>query len=279
MIEPDDLPALFSSLGIRRDYSDLDLDGFELDLQGWGADHPLFERVLRDERPRVVVEVGTWKGASVLHMHDVARRYGLDTLFVCIDTWLGSAEQWMKPEPRPNMRLEGGHPTLYRQFVANVIAQDATADVFPFPVSSTAGARVLHGLGVAADVVYVDAAHEEEELALDLVLFWRILRPGGLMFGDDYLPRWPGVVAAVDRLARLRRLPVRAQRTSRPSRRSSPHSFRARPSFGRLSAGRTSTSSSSGTSVSCSSRSRGATSRSVTSRRRSESHGPSSSRS
>jgi Methyltransferase domain len=202
MRDASELPALFASLGIRRDYSDLDLDGFELDLQGWGAEHPVFERVLLEARPRIVVEVGTWKGASALRMHAIAREHGLETLFVCIDTWLGSAEQWMKPEPRPHLRLEGGFPTLYRQFVANVIACDAVEDVYPLPISSTAGARVLDGLGVSADVVYIDAAHEEEELALDLELFWRVLRPGGIAFGDDYMRRWPGVVRAVDDFAR-----------------------------------------------------------------------------
>lgn len=206
MTDARDLPALFASLGIRRDYSALDLEGFHLDLQGWGAEHPIFERVLLDVRPRLVVEVGTWKGASVLNMHAIARRHGLETVFLCIDTWLGSAEQWVKPEPRPNMQLEGGFPTLYRQFVANVIACDAVEDVYPFPISSSAGARVLQRLGVTADVIYVDAAHEEEELALDLELFWPVLRAGGVMFGDDYVPRWSGVVSAVDRFAESRLL-------------------------------------------------------------------------
>ena len=92
MTEAMDLPTLFASLGIRRDYSALDLDGCGLDLQGWGAEHPIFERVLLEVRPAVLIEVGTWKGASVLHMHSLARRHRLGTLFICIDTWLGSAE-------------------------------------------------------------------------------------------------------------------------------------------------------------------------------------------
>ena len=206
MIHVSELPQLLASLGIKRNYSDLDLEGFDLDLQGWGAEHPIFERVLRSERPGVVVEVGTWKGASVLHMHALGRKLGLNAAFLCIDTWLGSVENWMKPEPRPNMHLEGGFPTLYRQFIANVVACDAVDDVYPLPMSSTVGARLLHRLGVGADVIYIDAAHEEEELALDLMLFWRVLRPGGVMFGDDYLPRWAGVMRAVDRFAQDRGL-------------------------------------------------------------------------
>ena len=65
---------------------------------------------------------------------------------------------------------------------------------------------MLQRLGVTADVIYVDAAHEEEELALDLELFWPVLGPGGVMFGDDYVQHWSGVVSAVDRFARDRML-------------------------------------------------------------------------
>ena len=27
--------------------------------------------------------------------------------------------------------------------------------------------------------------------------YWQLVRPGGVMFGDDYLGNWPGVVQAV----------------------------------------------------------------------------------
>jgi len=207
-----ELDSLFASRGIRREYDDLDLQGFSLDLQGWGDQHPIFESLLLETRPRVVIEVGTWKGASVLNMHAIAREHGLNTAFVCIDTWLGSAEHWVKPEPRPNMRVEGGHPTLYRQFIANVIAKDAVDDIYPIPISSSAGARFLDLLGVAADLIYIDAAHEEPEVALDLVLFWQVLRGGGIMFGDDYLPSWPGVVHAVDAFAKEQDLEIELDR-------------------------------------------------------------------
>ena len=152
--------------------------------------------MLSEFRPSVLIEVGTWKGASVLHMRSVARRLGLDTALICVDTWLGSAEHWSQPQPREHLRLEGGFPTLYREFIRNVIAEDAVEDVYPLPLSSAAAARTLAKLGVTADVVYLDAAHEEEEVRLDLELYWPLVRPGGAMFGHDY--NWPGVKKAVD---------------------------------------------------------------------------------
>ena len=203
-----DLPALLASIGIRRDYTELDLAGVEPELQGWDSRHPIFERVLAELRPEVVVEVGTWRGASVLHMLSIARRLGLKTAFICVDTWLGSAEQWSKPEPRPHMRLRGGYPTLYQEFIANVIAHDAVDDIYPFPLTSTGAARVLAKLGVVADAVYLDAGHDEEDVALDLAYYWPLVRPGGILFGHDYSARWPGVVRAVDAFASKQRVPL-----------------------------------------------------------------------
>ena len=37
----------------------------------------------------------------------------------------------------------------------------------------------------------------------ELRLVWDVLRPGGVVFGDDYDVFWPGVTRAVDKFARL----------------------------------------------------------------------------
>ena len=124
------MPALFASIGIVREYSDLDLEGFSVDLQGWGSEHPLFEELFRELSPSIAVEVGTWKGASVLHMHGLSRKYGCETLFVCVDTWLGSSEHWLAADDRLSLGLRGGYPTIYRQFVFNVVEHRAVTTCF-----------------------------------------------------------------------------------------------------------------------------------------------------
>ena len=173
-----------------------------MDLQGWGADRPIFERLMAEVRPDVVIEVGVWKGASLLRMHELAHELGLHTEFIAVDTWLGSAEHWLGAKDRARLGLRGGYPDLYRQFVFNLLELGAD-DVFPLPMTSTAAARVLRELGVRADLVYVDAGHEEEEVSADLANYSTLLSPAGVMFGDDYHSDWPGLVRAVDDFARL----------------------------------------------------------------------------
>lgn len=203
------LAAVFQSIGIDRDYSALDLDGLTVDLHGWWNTHPIFEAVFRQLRPEIVIEVGTWKGASLFHMQELSRTYACETSFICVDTWLGSNESiWLDPETRPHLLLRGGYPTMFRQFIFNVIAHDATDEVFPLPMTSTSAARLLRELDVVADAIYIDAGHEQEEVAADLQLYFELLRPGGAMFGDDYHTRWSGVIRAVDAFCAARRLQV-----------------------------------------------------------------------
>lgn len=201
-----DLAAAFRSIGITKDYGGLDLSALPPDMQGWNSEHGIFRAVLGRTRAGLVIEAGTWKGASVAHMHRVSRALGLTTQFVCVDTWLGSnVELWLQADARRSLNLRHGYPDMFPQFVSNMIHAGIMDDVFPLPMTTTAAARLLGRLGVVADAVYVDAGHEEEEVYADLCLYHDLLRPGGVLFGDDYAEPWPGVVAAVNRFAAERR--------------------------------------------------------------------------
>lgn len=64
-----------------------------VDIQGWdGSNHYSFETAIRVIRPRIIVEIGVWKGASSLHMAEALRRYGIEGVVVAVDTWLGASD-------------------------------------------------------------------------------------------------------------------------------------------------------------------------------------------
>lgn len=47
------------------------------------------------------------------------------------------------------------------------------------------------------DFVFIDADHREDAVAADIKAWRSKVRPGGLLCGHDYSPRFPGVVSAV----------------------------------------------------------------------------------
>jgi predicted O-methyltransferase YrrM len=68
-------------------------------------------------------------------------------------------------------------------------------------------ARWLKARHVSADLIYVDAGHEEPDVYADLVNYYDLLGSGGVMLGDDW--GWqPDVPNAVRRFAR-REYPLR----------------------------------------------------------------------
>jgi predicted O-methyltransferase YrrM len=170
-----------------------------VDLQGWidEAAHFLYfdeavKRFAASKAP-VVIEVGSWKGLSTAKMADHLKRLGYaNAVVVAIDTWLGSPEHVRSDLIGPRVR---GVPQLYTQFLSNMRYFGLHDVVYPFPISSVQGGHFLKAEGFEADMVYVDAGHEQEAVALDIVVFWRLVVPGGCMILDDY--KWPGVAKAV----------------------------------------------------------------------------------
>lgn len=81
---------------------------------------------------------------------------------------------------------EDGRPTVYYQFLGNIIATNLTKIVLPVSMSSIIGARFLQTYRFRPQLIYLDAAHEQGETLIELALYWHILRPGGVLFGDDY---------------------------------------------------------------------------------------------
>lgn len=192
-----ELPGLFASIGLDRDYGAIDLDAVEPDCQGWASDSPCFAELITELRPSLVIEVGSWKGASLLEMARASQRLGLESTFICIDTWLGSnAELWLHDASRASLKLRAGYPTLFPTFLRNLRDAGLLQQVFPMPMTSLTAAMILRHWHLQADLVYLDAGHTQVEVRTDLELYSKLLRPGGVLLGDDYLPEWPGVIAA-----------------------------------------------------------------------------------
>lgn len=198
----------FKFIGIDKNYADLAFDSLPVDLQGWHSQHPIFAEAIKLSMPSIVIEVGTWKGASLCHMAKITKEFGLDTSFICVDTWLGSNDiLWLNSEYRSSLGLRGGYPNMFPQFIKNIHYEGIQDIVYPLPMTSTSAYYLLKKMEIIPDLVYIDAGHEEDEVYIDLKLFYDLLRPGGILFGDDY-PGWPGVVAAVNRFAAEKRVPL-----------------------------------------------------------------------
>lgn len=176
-------------------------DGWKVDYQGWICDQ--FSHVFRkclDEKTETVdiIEVGVWKGLSTQCMIRECIQKNLKPRIIAIDTWLGAPEFWNTSGkyPERDLMFVDGYPQVFYTFTRNIKSEGYSEYVFPFPISSVQGAHVLKQHGLTADVIYIDASHEYDAVKSDIHAYWDLLKPGGVMIGDDY--DWPGVKKAVD---------------------------------------------------------------------------------
>jgi Methyltransferase domain len=172
---------------IYRDHDPyLGLEVLPLDSQGWSSTSHVFEEIIKEISPRLIVEVGTWKGGSAIHMAKTCLKYYNDFEIVCIDTFLGSVEHWVDQKDLLFKNIKNGRPRIYDQFLSNVVHNELQDYITPLPVDSINGHEILTRLNVEADLIYIDAGHDYMSVRLDLAHYSTHLRPGGYMLGDDW---------------------------------------------------------------------------------------------
>lgn len=188
----------------------------DLDLAGWVAPDflPAFSELAKNlSENALIIEVGTWKGASTNLMANKLKSLYKTFEIVAVDTWLGSPEWYTwgieQSDRGKALQRKNGYPTVYFTFIKNVILQENCDYITPFPLSSVQAAEVLAYHQALADIIYIDASHEEYAVYADLEAYWPLLKKGGRVFGDDW--NWIGVQKAVERFCTTHNLNVELQ--------------------------------------------------------------------
>jgi hypothetical protein len=100
-------------------------------------------------------------------------------------------------QPLKSLKLKNGYPTVYYQFLANVCHCGNQERIILFPQTSVIVARWFPLKGITAQLIYIDASHDFEDVYVDILQYYKCLDCNGILFGDDY-ESWIGVKKAVD---------------------------------------------------------------------------------
>lgn len=156
-----------------------------------GAKRTVFDKLLTDAKPNVVIEVGSFVGESTIYMAKILKRVNPGSVIISVDTWLGGIDHWMKvPE---KLKFWFGRPSLYYQFIGNVMANQCQDVILPLALDSLNAARLLANLQISADFIYIDASHEQGDVLRDYEAYWPLLNRYGTFLVDDLTGWFPGV--------------------------------------------------------------------------------------
>jgi len=137
-------------------------------------------RMLQGRSSMVGVEIGTDRGLNAMNM---LACLDIDTLY-CIDPY-----EWYKDGDGKYKSMQYAEKEAHRRL-------DPWQDkvVFIKEYSENALPAIKHGL---VDFVYIDGNHSYENVRDDIHNYWPRIKPNGVIGGDDFCIRFPGVCRAV----------------------------------------------------------------------------------
>jgi hypothetical protein len=177
-------------------YENFDLTKYDHRLVGWNINEELFHSLIEQTQPEIIIELGSWYGASAIAMGNIIKKLGLNTKIICVDTWLGSYEfigLYEKDEER-KLLPTFGYPNAYYQFLTNVCHNNMQDIIIPFPQTIRMACKWLANHNILSKLIYVDGNNDNFDVYNDIYISWKLLDIDGIIFGDDYNSiSWPSV--------------------------------------------------------------------------------------
>lgn len=163
---------------------------------GWYYNGVWVEQLMKHNKITTVIEIGSWLGCSTRHIASLLQPGGQ---LYAVDTWQGSIEHYEQEEFASML------PTLYDQFLSNIIHTQLTNIVIPIKMDSLQAVDFFKSKLHKVDLIYVDAAHDTESVLQDIEAYWPLVQNnGGILCGDDWW--WDTVKVAVRFFAQTHRL-------------------------------------------------------------------------
>ena len=149
---------------------------------------PVWKRILDQEKPRKILEIGSFEGRSACHIIEYGSAVADgEVSLTCVDTWEGSIEH------RQGGPAEAAMSDVERRFDHNTrIALEKAVKPVALRTLKQKSQHALAGLitagaGESFDLSYIDGSHEAPDVLADATMAFPLLRVGGTMIFDDYL--------------------------------------------------------------------------------------------
>lgn len=131
-----------------------------------------------------ILEVGSWAGGSTLTWGLALKEAGIDGRITCVDPWQPYFDTDINRDlhyREMNNAAETG--LIYRLFLHNIRAAGLADIVKPVRGKS---AEILPTLPEASfSIIFLDGSHQYDQVSADIRSAMRLVRPGGILCGDD----------------------------------------------------------------------------------------------
>lgn len=183
-------------------YQNFDYEKYQNFPIGWHTEPDFYNKLIDKTKPSLILELGSWYGASAISMAKIIKQKKLNTKIMCVDTWLGSIEFIGLHDVDRTRALMPVHgfPRAYDQFIANVIYHNVQDIIIPLPNTFQHACDWLIQQGIETQLIYSDGDNGANSVYNDLSYAWPMLSTNGIIFGDDLTNlSWPGIRIGLNR--------------------------------------------------------------------------------
>ena len=160
-------------------------------IQGWFTYKQLYHNMVANSTLDFQwLEIGIWKGASIIYAAEMANLFHKDITFWAVDTWAGSNEK----EHQDYIQSIGGPDGLFNEFCQNVINAKVNNRIKIVRLSSLEAS--IHFQNEQLDFLFVDGSHEYQDVKNDLLAWKDKVKKNGQLWGHD--SDWPDVQKALN---------------------------------------------------------------------------------
>jgi len=160
-----------------------------LKIPGWMNPKELTWLAEQAAKHHFIAEVGSWMGRSTTAMADNTAGF-----VYAIDTWKGTVGD-------PNFPQEPSPDYFWNQFSQNIGPKRLSeGNVRAMRMTSLEAAAKFAEQKMKLGMVFIDGAHDYENVRNDILAWRPLVQEGGLLCGHDYDWGYPGVVHAVREL-------------------------------------------------------------------------------
>ena len=173
-------------------------------IEGWftASDKTIYDMAVQKfSSGSIFVEIGSFKGRSSVAMAVEIINSNKDIEFYCVDTWDGSAEH---QSGQPFEDKDVVNKNLFNIFLQNT--EPVKHVITPIRKSSLEAVNNFEDESIT--FLFLDAAHDYENVKKDLNAWKSKVKKGGLLAGHDWT--WESVRSAASEFAEENNLPISA---------------------------------------------------------------------
>jgi len=150
------------------------------EIPGWFAYKELYNNFVDEAKDgSLFVEVGAWFGKSTNYLATKIRESEKNINFVSVDTWKGTDDEAL----HQNI-VNSFNGDIFYEFIDNVVLSN---NYNQFNVIKDTSKNASNNFGNSSiDFIMIDAGHSYESLMEDLNVWYKKVKPGGYITGDDY---------------------------------------------------------------------------------------------